>query len=276
MDEVQGKVYDVNLVHRGESTFHEGLTDMTRMCRERGIRTRIHTNATVLNAKRIERMLDAAPDFLSFSFDGYEKEIYEKNRVNAKFEKVMHNIESFLIAKEGRKAEKPYTVLQVIEMEDMTTPEQRQKGEALETRLRELGLNKFYLKHLHNWAGAVEVEHDALWAEGMGRGYVPCTFPWYALTVFFDGRVSPCPQDYFEEVILGDLRTQTVAEVWNGKPLRELRESMASRRFPEGHLCTKCDRLSQKAVAGVPVGNLKPFLTENLLGYEWIRKLVRH
>jgi radical SAM protein with 4Fe4S-binding SPASM domain len=249
---------------------------MVELCRERGIRTRIHTNATVLDAKRTERLLDAAPDFLSFSFDGYDKETYEGNRVNGKFEPVLRNIESFLVAKKGRAAKKPYTVLQVIEMDDMRTPEQRAKGEVLEARLRAVGLDKFYRKRLHNWAGSVEVEHDALWAEGMGRGYVPCTFPWYALTIFYDGRVSPCPQDYFEEVILGDLKKQTVAEVWNGGPMRELREAMASRRFPEGHLCPKCDRLTQKAVLGVPVGNLRPFLTENLLGYEWIRKLVKH
>ncbi|MFN7950963.1 MAG: radical SAM/SPASM domain-containing protein [bacterium] len=275
VDEARGFVYDVNLTHRGESTFHKDLCAMVRLCRERGIRTRIHTNATILNTERVDRLLDAAPDLLSFSFDGYDKATYERNRVNGKFEKTLAHIEGFLRARQGRGAEKPYTVFQVIEMEDMKTPEQREKGAKLEEHLRGLGLDKFYRKRLHNWAGHVTVEDDVTWAEGMGRGYVPCTFPWYAMTIFWDGRVSPCPQDYFEDIILGDCRTQTLPEIWNGEPMRRLREEMASRRFPEGHLCPKCDRLCQKAVAGVPVGNLKPFLTENLLGYEWIRSLVK-
>ena len=275
LDDAQGFVYDINLTHRGESLIHPEIDRLFAMCRERGIHSRMHTNATILNRERTDRILASQPEFISFSFDGYDKEVYEKNRVNGRYEKVIRNIENFLIRKQELGLERPYTVFQVIEMEEMLTPEQQRKGRAMERHLRDLGLDKFYRKRLHNWAGNVEVEEDVTWSQGMGRGYVPCTFPWYAMTVFWDGRVSPCPQDYFEEVILGDLRTQSLREIWTGEPMRKLRESMASRRFEDGHLCTSCDRLCQKAVAGVPVGNLKPFLTETLIGYDRLRDFVR-
>ena len=32
IDEAAGHVYDINLAHRGESTFHKGLPEMIQLC----------------------------------------------------------------------------------------------------------------------------------------------------------------------------------------------------------------------------------------------------
>jgi MoaA/NifB/PqqE/SkfB family radical SAM enzyme len=49
IDEAAGHVYDINLAHRGESLFHKNLPQMIRYAADKGIKTRLHTNATILN-----------------------------------------------------------------------------------------------------------------------------------------------------------------------------------------------------------------------------------
>src|SRR6186713_1384654 len=50
-DEVAGKVYDINLTHRGESLFNKRIYDMIAYAKQRGIKVRLHTNATPLTSK---------------------------------------------------------------------------------------------------------------------------------------------------------------------------------------------------------------------------------
>src|SRR5262249_51803619 len=85
IDEVAGRVYDVNLTHRGESLFNKRIYDMVAYARERGVKVRLHTNATPLNAKNIDLLLGCGLDFLSISFDGYDKEGYEAARLGATY-----------------------------------------------------------------------------------------------------------------------------------------------------------------------------------------------
>src|SRR3989338_638051 len=115
IDEAKDFVYDINLFMGGESLFHKRLPEMIAYAKANGIRTRLSTNATVLTKDKREALLDAGLDFIIFSFDGYEKEVYEKIRVNANFEKTLGNIKAFLEEKKRRGSRKPYVVFQMIE-----------------------------------------------------------------------------------------------------------------------------------------------------------------
>ena len=57
------------------------------MTRDAGIRTGMSTNATMLDDKRADMLLDCGLDYAIFAFDGASKETYEKYRIGATFEK---------------------------------------------------------------------------------------------------------------------------------------------------------------------------------------------
>src|SRR4030066_914521 len=115
IDEAKGFVHDINLFLGGESLFHKRLPDMIRYAKENGIRTRLSTNATVLTKEKREALLDAGLDFIIFSFDGYEKEVYETIRINANFEKTLGHIKGFLEEKKRRGGGRPCGGFQGIE-----------------------------------------------------------------------------------------------------------------------------------------------------------------
>ena len=205
VDEAAAFAYDTNLHHRGEAVLHPELPRMIRYAHERGLRTMLHTNGTLLDAGKAREIVASGLDYLSFSFDGFERETYEKIRVRASFEQTVANIEGFLREKQARGSRTPYTVIEVINFAGRGNAD-RGAQERFVQRFAGLPLDEVRIKEPHNWAGTVP--------EGQGadtRHFVPCTFPWFALVVFWDGTVVTCPQDFYGAYPVGDVRTSTPA-----------------------------------------------------------------
>src|SRR5215510_8712883 len=88
----------------GEPMIHPNIFEMISITRDAGIRTGMSTNATLLDDKRADMLLDSGLDYVIFAFDGSTKETYEKTR---------ENILNFLTKKLARKAP-VYVVLQMV------------------------------------------------------------------------------------------------------------------------------------------------------------------
>ncbi|MBU3915658.1 SPASM domain-containing protein, partial [bacterium] len=71
---------------------------------------------------------------------------------------------------------------------------------------------------------------------------VECPFPFERMTVLWDGAVVPCCNDYDKKLILGDLRKQTLSEIWNGQEMQALRKEFIS-NMVKNPLCHHCDKL---------------------------------
>ncbi|MEW6367396.1 MAG: radical SAM/SPASM domain-containing protein [Acidobacteriota bacterium] len=260
IDEASLYLHDLNLFHTGESLLHRDIFKMIRYAKQKGLTTRLHTNGALLTTPFSEQIIDSGLDLLSFSFDGYDKETYESMRVRGNFDKTLGNIRRFLEIKKQRQSRLPYTIFEV-----MNIFQGARNGRAeFEGRFKGLPLDRFVVKEAHNWAGTYEVGGES---GVVKQVFTCCTFPWYALVVFWDGRVDPCPQDFFGDIFLGDLTKQTIAEVWNGEPMLRLRRRMVAKNVDGIVPCETCDMLERESFLGVPTLNLKTFLKENLLGY---------
>jgi MoaA/NifB/PqqE/SkfB family radical SAM enzyme len=124
IDEARGYVYDINLFHRGEPLINPHIVDMVKYAHENKIKTRLHTNATLLNPEISEGLIKAGLNLISFSFDGYTASIYEKNRIGAAYDKTLVNIIDFLRIKKRLGSKTPFTQLQVMEYDDEISREQ--------------------------------------------------------------------------------------------------------------------------------------------------------
>ena len=61
------------------------------------------------------------------------------------------------------------------------------------------------------------------------------------MTVYDDGRVFPCCSDYDDGLQIGDLKDQTLMEIWEGDALNAIREKHFEGKFYELDACAKCD-----------------------------------
>ncbi len=262
IDQISRQVYDLNLFHRGEPLLHPHLIELINYAQGRGVPCRIHTNATILSGSLSKQILTTDLEVLSFSFDGTNAATYEKNRYPAKFEATLGNIKDFLALKKESQKRKPVTVLQMMGVEENHPGPELKK---LVSSLKSLGLNRVVFRQPHNWGGAIPFSSGS--STIRKKALFACTFPWYALVIYWDGRVGPCPQDFFSRMIIGDTGKQTIQEIWNGPQMQKFRSKIRDREYPGLEPCRECDRPLRKTFFGVPKEYLKTFVKENLLGY---------
>ncbi len=262
IDEAAGSVYDANLFHRGEPLLHPDITDMIAYAADKNIRTRIHTNATLLDQGLGRKIIDAGLDMISFSFDGYTREEYEKNRKGADFETTLENIKGFLEVKKDMGSKKPATVLQIMESgsAEKTLPGRKK---AFKKRFEGLAPDRIVTRTPHNWGGLLKTGDEAGTAASVRHA---CTFPWYSLTIFSNGTAYPCPQDFMGRMPVGDINKSSVREIFNGEKLREIRKMFASKDIKEDIPCSSCDRIGRKTFMGIPLEYMPSFLRDNLRG----------
>jgi len=272
IDEASGFTHDVNLFHRGESLLHPEIFRMIKYAKKKGLYTRLNTNATLLNEERSRQILHSGLDFLSFSFDGYERKVYEDIRMGANFDKTLNNILDFLSVKKKLAKSIPYTTFTIIEFSDCSSSEGKGKiKKEFKRKFDSLPLDQFVVRKPHNWAGGYDVKEFT-----SNKGPIRCTFPWYSLTIFWDGSVLPCPQDFHGKLILGNVKDSSLLEIWNGPKEILLRENLSGQQHKNVVACDRCDRPGRKKILGIPIAELGRFLKDNVVGYnKTVRKVLR-
>ena len=165
-------------------------------------------------------MVEAGLDAINISMDAAGKEVFESTRVGLNYDKVVANIERLIrIARRSRQAPAEADSL-------VRPPEQLGRGAARSSTHWGAKADKIHITDLHNWAGTLNQESDVNF---------PCYRPWLTFTVLWDGRVSLCCADFDGREVLGDLRTQTIKDVWNSDAYRQVRRDAPRSRRP-GHL----------------------------------------
>ncbi len=267
VDQAAGVVNDMYLHHRGEPFTNPNLFAMIRYAEAAGIRTRFHTNGGIMNEERALQLLDAKPHMVSFSVDGFSKVPYEAMRPGATFETTVQNILFLATEKRKRRQKLPYLEVERIRFRKPHPEENAEAIKLLREKFISHGVNEVIEKAEYEWSTG---ENSNCELPPAGNC---CTFPWYAMVVCADGTVTPCPQDFWAKMNLGDFKTQTLQEIWHGAPYRQLRRSLHC-NVADLEICRKCDRLCRKTVGGVPWQYAKTFLVDQLAGYGRLRRML--
>jgi len=267
IDQCRWFANDVYLHHRGEPLLNPALFDMISYAREAGLRTRFHTNGALLDETRAKKLLEASPNLVSFSFDCFSKEAYEKVRGGAVFEKTLENILRLAQMRKAAGVTKPYLVVEKIRFKNLPLAINQRQADDTTRRLLTAGVDEIIEKEEYIWA-----EESAPATVAARPGSV-CTFPWYAMVICADGAVTPCPQDFNACMKMGNAAETALLAIWNGKAYRDLRKKMAGdlQALP---LCRKCDRLGRRTFGGLPIQYMLTFLIDHLLGYGKLRKML--
>lgn len=259
IDEASGFVFDANLIHRGEGLLHPDFPSLVEYAHAAGIRTKFHTNATLLDEDMTRRLIGAGLDQISFSFDGYDRKTYESIRINADFEKTLRNIVRFLEIKKELRSRTPCAVFELINFPDIYKDAGGRSKKEFLRNFRGLPLDRLEVKEMHNWAGEIGRTRPK-----DKKKYIPCTFLWQALVIFWDGSVLPCTQDFHGYCTLGNVREETLARIWNGEKMVRLRQKILRRDIADLETCSQCDRPWRDQLFGVPKEYLWRFLLRRM------------
>jgi len=260
IDQSKGFVFEANLFHRGEPLLHPDIDALVNYAANSGIRTCIHTNAVLLDKTMSQKLIDANLSKIYFSLDTFIKSDYEKNRKGADFDKTLQNIINFLKIKKERNLKEPNAFILLMDINDVladtSSKENRKKPSDIKafkffkSRFKDLPLDGIAVRKAHNWGGNLEnVPID----KGFPQDTIACTFPWYSLTVFYDGKVFLCPQDFTGKYSLGNLTDQEIKEIFNNEAICDIRENFRNKNIMDTWPCGTCDRIRRKTFAGIPL-----------------------
>jgi radical SAM protein with 4Fe4S-binding SPASM domain len=206
------------------------IFDRIEYCERHGISTLLSTNGTFLDEKASARLLDSPLAHITLSFDGASKETYEHYRKGARFEKVRDNFVRFARMKQER-GSKLQVVAQMVRMPGNAheVDEFRRFWEAVP------GVDQVRVKE--DETNLVQPE-----PQQSGKKLRRCHYLWRgAMYVKHDGRVYPCCQSYsLDGPPVGDLRTESLREIFNSDEIRRLRRLHAAGRGAEVDMCSRC------------------------------------
>jgi radical SAM protein with 4Fe4S-binding SPASM domain len=214
----------VRMHNYGEALMDRRLVDKVKYAKERGIReVGMISNGSLITDHVARGMIDAGLDAINISVDASGKEVFESTRLGLKYDKVIANIERLVRLRTESGKRRPKLILSFV----------RQNNSADEQAFIEhwRGIaDKIHITDLHNWAGTLNTESDVNY---------PCYRPWLTFTVLWDGRVSLCCADFDGKTILGNVNTQSIADIWNAEPYREARRQHLESGGPD--ICRACD-----------------------------------
>jgi Radical SAM superfamily/Iron-sulfur cluster-binding domain len=214
----------VRVHNYGEPFIDRRLVEKVRYAKQKGIKeVGMISNGSLITDDVARGIIDAGLDAINISVDASGREVFESTRIGLKYDKVIANIERLvrIRAEAGRK--RPKLILSFV----------RQNNSADEQAFIEHWkaiADKIHITDLHNWAGTLNARSDVSY---------PCYRLWLTFTVLWDGRVSLCCADFDGRHILGDLRTSTIAQVWNSPAYRAVRRQHLDSGGPE--ICRSCD-----------------------------------
>ena len=214
----------VRVHNYGEPFLDRQLVEKVRYAKARGIKeVGMISNGSLITEELARGMIDAGLDAINISVDAAGKEVFERTRLNLDYDTVIGNVRTLARLRKESGRTHPKLILSFV----------RQNNSADEQAfIREWSqvADKIHITDLHNWAGTLNAKSDVNY---------PCYRLWLTFTVLWDGRVSLCCADFDGRHILGDLRTSTIAEIWNSPAYRAVRRQHLESGGPE--ICRSCD-----------------------------------
>jgi radical SAM protein with 4Fe4S-binding SPASM domain len=216
----------VRVHNYGEPFLDKQLVEKVRYAKSRGIaEVGMISNGSLITEELAQGMVDAGLDVINISVDAAGKETFERTRVHLKYDEVISHVKTIARLRDASGRHKPKLIMSFVRQTPEVSPEER-------AFVEEWGkvADKIHITDLHNWAGTLNHQSDVRY---------PCYRMWQTFTVLWDGRVSLCCADFDGRHILGDLRSHTIAQIWNNPAYRAVRRQHLESGGPE--ICRSCD-----------------------------------
>ena len=231
VSETRHSAEHVMLIGLGEPFMDKQIFNRIEYCEKHGIATLLSSNGTFLDEATCAKILDTPLKHITLSMDGARKESFEYYRKGARFEKVRENFVRLCRMKHER-GSKLQIVVQMIRME-------KNEGEVAE--------------FMEFWGAVPGVDQIRIKADETDlmrpdAGHIPedwkhpCHYLWRgAMYVKHSGDVYPCCQSYMlDGAAVGNVRTQSMPEIFNGPAMQELRRKHAAGEAGQVDMCSRC------------------------------------
>jgi radical SAM protein with 4Fe4S-binding SPASM domain len=226
----------LNLQFGGESLLHNEFSNFLKYAIEQRDMGKIGSigltdNGMLFNQNIADLFVSLKVDWINFSLDGLG-EVNDNIRLGSKYLVIEKNIKYLL--KKRSEAKKPTVLLNMVDYGKTD----RQK-----------------LDFFNEWVSLVDgielipsILPNNTWEKDCLSPNIKiapppafCSSPLNTMVIGWDGKVTGCCFDSNIEMNLGDVKTNSIMQIWRGKKFQELRKEILSNKFPNNSPCKGCD-----------------------------------
>ena len=223
----------------GEPFANPDLAKNVKYAKDKGYFNRITvvTNGSLLTPNRSIPVIEAGIDQIDISLNGTSSEQFKEiTNTKVNFEKFVANL-AHLFERKGQ------CTITIKMMAESLTEDQKQIFFETFSPITD----QIFLEHLvPYWNDAIDHEDwkigdKTMLDEEVHHNSEVCPFPFYKMRITSDAKVLLCSADWDHLRPIGDLREQTVKEVWESDTLRSIQMKFLNNQRSELDGCSTCE-----------------------------------
>lgn len=232
----------LRLYKDGEPLLNPHFVDMIKYAKQSGCCDRVDTttNASLLTPELSLAIINAGLDRINISIEGVNNEQYKDfSDYKIDFDKLVENIEFFY---ENRKQCEMIVKING----DILTEEQKQEFYNIFGNITD-GI--FIESIMDCWPTyelkKVDVNDErGIYGQEI-KEVLTCPYVFYSFPINSDGTASLCFLDWSRKLIIGDVRKQSIKEIWNGEAMKEYQKMFLRGERKLHPICQDCGQLKQ-------------------------------
>jgi len=218
----------ITIASRGEPTMHKRFKDMLDYIgKNKFFETKINSNGSFLNEGICHAIFQNNITQIVISADHYEKEKFERLRLNSEFEKIVKNVDLL------------YNIRKNYYKNSIT--EIRISGIDADNNLDKKKFKDFWIKRSDHVTAGLALERWDTYNNKINNNINdPCENLWDRMYIWFDGKANPCDADYKSYLSYGDKKKNSIKEIWNGNHINMIRSDHLNKKRIKHTPCNQC------------------------------------
>jgi MoaA/NifB/PqqE/SkfB family radical SAM enzyme len=197
------------------------------------VKTKINTNASLLTGEMSERLINSGLSHIWISVNGYSPESYAES-MGLDFATTMRNIDIFLDMKKSLRRRRPKVVISTVRTK-LVEHELEKAGDYWAKRNV-----VFKIQYLDNRAGDAAVNGIVSAEQEQGGFKRDCDLFLKQAYIVENGDMIICCHDWRQSVVVGNVASTSIAEVWNSSYFKGLIHEYCAEKFANIEICRTC------------------------------------
>lgn len=247
IDEVKQHAFYLNFYFQGEPYINPNFLEMVSYANTKKIYTATSTNAHFLTLQKAEETVKSGLSRLTISIDGTTQETYESYRKGGDLKKVLEGAKNIIEAKKKLNSKTPYVIFQFLVVQPNEHQIEDAKQLATDMGVDEIRFKTAQIYDFENGNPLIPtIEKYARYKKQNDGTYRlknkllnECWRMWSSCVITWDGKIVPCCFDKDAKHQLGDLKENTLKQIWLNKKYTDFRKTLLNSRA-EIDICQNC------------------------------------
>lgn len=236
----KGKTVYIRYTSNGEPLVHPKSYDIIYdAVKNSGTKVTLTTNGTILNEKRMKKLMNTGLHMIDISIDAFKDDTYKKIRVNGDLKVTRRNVINLIKFRNEINA-KTKIIVSFVEQNNNSS-----EIEEFKNFWNYQGADEVLIRRLHTNSGS-NLEKDNIKEKSNFKNSKEneltrraCLYPWERVVLTAKGYLAFCPTDWFGKSVIADYRNESIKNVWQGLFYKDLRKEHQSCNF-KNKFCKNC------------------------------------